>query len=38
MAQKGGQHGKQRSIQIYEDEIRKHSYMLKKALDLESLE
>lgn len=38
MAQEGGQHGNQRSIQVYEDEIRKHFNVLKKALDLQSLE
>lgn len=38
MAQEVRQRGKQRSIQVYEDEIRKHFYLLKKALDLQSLE
>lgn len=38
MAQEGGQNRKQRRIQIYEDEIRKPLYMLKKAMGLQSLE
>jgi len=36
MAQEGGQCRKQRNIEVYEDELRK--YMLKKALDFQSLE